>query len=242
MNIFVFETSLEASQYAYDLVAKALESGANTFGLATGSTPEELYSIIRDSDLDFTDAKAVNLDEYYGLPADNDQSYAYFMKKHLFDAKPFAQTHIPNGTATDVEKEIEDYNTILSENPVDLQILGIGSNGHIGFNEPGSPFDSKTRLVDLTDETIQANKRNFESEADVPKKAFSMGIGSILESKQIVLMAFGENKAKAVKETVHGEVTPDVPASVLKNHSNTVILLDKAAASQLDPSDYEVIS
>ena len=107
-------------------------------------------------------------------------------------------------------------------------------------NEPGSPFDSKTRLVDLTDETIQANKRNFESEADVPKKAFSMGIGSILESKQIVLMAFGENKAKAVKETVHGEVTPNVPASVLKplKYSH---LIDKAAASQLDPSDYEVI-
>lgn len=241
MNIFVFETSLEASQYAYDLVAKSLETGANTFGLATGSTPEELYSIIRDSDLDFTSAKAVNLDEYYGLPAENDQSYAYFMKKHLFDAKPFANTFIPDGTTTDIEKEIEDYNTILDENPVDLQILGIGSNGHIGFNEPGSPFDSKTRLVDLTDETIQANKRNFESESDVPKKAFSMGIGSILNSKQIILMAFGENKADAIKATLHGDVTTDVPASVLKNHSNTVILLDKAAASQLDPSDYRVI-
>lgn len=241
MNIFVFETSLEASQYAYDLVAKSLETGANTFGLATGSTPEELYSIIRDSDLDFTSAKAVNLDEYYGLPAENDQSYAYFMKKHFFDAKPFANTFIPDGTTTDIEKEIEDYNTILDENPVDLQILGIGSNGHIGFNEPGSPFDSKTRLVDLTDETIQANKRNFESESDVPKKAFSMGIGSILNSKQIILMAFGENKADAIKATLHGDVTTDVPASVLKNHSNTVILLDKAAASQLDPSDYRVI-
>lgn len=241
MNIFVFKTSFDASKYAYNLFENALKEGASTFGLATGSTPEELYSILRDSDLDFTQATAVNLDEYYGLPADNDQSYAYFMKKHLFDAKPFAQTFIPDGTATDVEAEINNYNTILDENPVDLQILGIGPNGHIGFNEPGSPFDSKTRLVDLTDETIQANKRFFESEADVPKQAFSMGIGSILNSKQIILMAFGENKAKAVEQTVHGDVTEDVPASVLKNHANTVVLLDEAAASLLDPSDYEVI-
>lgn len=241
MNIFVFKTSFDASKYAYNLFESALKEGASTFGLATGSTPEELYSILRDSDLDFTQATAINLDEYYGLPADNDQSYAYFMKKHLFDAKPFAHTHIPDGTATDVEAEINDYNTILDENPVDLQILGIGPNGHIGFNEPGSPFDSKTRLVDLTDATIQANKRYFESEADVPRKAFSMGIGSILNSKQIILMAFGENKAKAVEQTVHGDVTVDVPASVLKNHPNTIVLLDEAAASQLDPSDYEVI-
>lgn len=241
MNIFVFKTSFDASKYAYNLFENALKEGASTFGLATGSTPEELYSILRDSDLDFTQATAVNLDEYFGLPADNDQSYAYFMKKHLFDAKPFAQTFIPDGTATDVEAEINNYNTILDENPVDLQILGIGPNGHIGFNEPGSPFDSKTRLVDLTDETIQANKRFFESEADVPKQAFSMGIGSILNSKQIILMAFGENKAKAVEQTVHGDVTEDVPASVLKNHANTVVLLDEAAASLLDPSDYEVI-
>lgn len=241
MNIFVFENSKEAAQYGFDVFKKALESGAKTFGLATGSTPEDLYTILRESDLDFTNATALNLDEYYGLPADNDQSYAYFMKKHLFNAKPFAQTHIPDGTVSDVDAEIKRYNTILDENPIDLQILGIGSNAHIGFNEPGSPFDGKTRLVDLTDETVQSNKRYFESEADVPKQAFSMGIGSILNSKQILLMAFGENKAQAIKDTVHGGVTTHVPASVLNNHDNTIVLLDKEAASLLDPADYTLV-
>lgn len=241
MKILVFENSMEASKYAFNLFKQALENGAKTFGLATGSTPEDLYSVIRDSDLDFSDATALNLDEYYGLPADNDQSYAYFMQKNLFDAKPFKQTHIPNGLAEDVDAEVERYNNVIADNPIDLQILGIGSNAHIGFNEPGSAFDEKTRLVDLTDETIQANKRFFESEVDVPKQAFSMGIGSILDSKQILLLAFGENKAQAVKDAVEGKVTEDVPASVLQKHSNTTFLVDKAAASLLDPSSYEFI-
>lgn len=241
MKIFVFENSLEASKYAFNFFKEALENGAKTFGLATGSTPKDLYSVIRDSDLDFSHATAINLDEYYGLPADNDQSYAYFMKDNLFDAKPFAKTNIPNGLAEDVDAELERYNNVIADNPIDLQILGIGSNAHIGFNEPGSPFDGKTRLVDLTEETIQANKRFFESEEDVPKKAFSMGIGSILDSKQILLLAFGENKAQAIKDTVEGEITENVPASVLKKHDNTVFLLDKEAASLLDPADYEFI-
>lgn len=241
MNIFVFENSKEASQYGFDVFKKALESGAKTFGLATGSTPEELYTLLGQSDLDFTQATAVNLDEYYGLPADSDQSYAYFMKEHLFNAKPFAQTHIPDGTATDTEAEVKRYDSVLEQNPVDLQLLGIGSNGHIGFNEPGSPLDGTTRLVDLTDETIQSNKRFFESEADVPKTALSMGVGSILNSKQVLLLAFGENKAKAIYDTVHGGVSEDVPASALNNHDNTIFLLDKDAASLLDPADYTLV-
>lgn len=241
MKVLVFENSMKASTYALDLFRQALDNGAKSFGLATGSTPEDLYSLIRDSDLDFSQATALNLDEYYGLSSDNDQSYAYFMHKNLFEAKPFAQTHIPNGLAEDVEAEVERYNQVIADNPIDLQILGIGSNAHIGFNEPGSSFDAKTQLVDLTDETIQANKRFFESEEDVPKKAFSMGIGSIIDSKQILLLAFGENKADAVKNAVKGEVTTEVPASVLQNHADTTFLLDKAAASLLDPADYEFI-
>ena len=156
------------------------------------------------------------------------------MDKHLFSKKPFKETFIPNGLATDVEAELARYNALLDEHPIDLQILGIGQNAHIGFNEPGSSRETKTQLVDLTDSTIQANARFFDSVEDVPIQAFSMGLASIMQSKHILLLAFGESKAQAVKDMIEGPITEDVPASLLQEHPNVTVYLDSAAASLLN--------
>ncbi|MCZ0717609.1 glucosamine-6-phosphate deaminase [Aerococcus kribbianus] len=234
MDIQIFENAHEASKKAVDFFEKALEKNQNVFGLATGSTPEALYEQLIDSSLDFSDAIAINLDEYYGLPANHPQSYAYFMEEHLFNAKPFKKTYIPNGENTNVSEEIDRYNTVLAENPIDLQLLGIGQNGHIGFNEPGSSSTEKTRLVDLTQETIMANSRFFSDQSEVPTQAYSMGLASIMSASQILLLAFGENKAEAIKAMIEGPVTSEVPASILQNHPNVTVLLDKEAAKLLE--------
>ncbi|AXY26620.1 glucosamine-6-phosphate deaminase [Suicoccus acidiformans] len=233
MDIKIFQSAQEATEEAFRLLAAAKEDGATTFGLATGSSPEGLYELLRASDLDFTDAYALNLDEYRGLPADHEQSYAYFMQDKLFKAKPFKETFIPNGMAEDPEEEVARYDQVIKNHPIDFQILGIGPNGHIGFNEPGTSFEVTTHLTDLAPATIQANQRFFESEADVPKQAYTMGIASILNSKQIVLMAFGEAKAQAVKGMIEGSVTEALPASVLQTHENVTVLLDQDSASLL---------
>lgn len=234
MDVQVFKSTTEASQAALNIFKKALDEGASTFGLATGSTPEELYKLMRESDIDFTESTSVNLDEYYGLEGSHPQSYHHYMHENLFNEKPFKVSYLPDGSNEDEVEVIKTYNQILDDNPVHLQLLGLGSNGHIGFNEPGSPFDSKTRLVDLEDSTIQANKRFFDSGEAVPKQAYSMGMQSIMDADQIVLMAFGKGKAWAVNQMVNGEVTTEVPASILQKHSNVTILLDEEAASELN--------
>lgn len=234
MKLEVYKNQEEASQRAYEIIAAELNNNQlHVMGLATGSTPLALYNILVNSDLDFSNVSAANLDEYKGLEASNDQSYAYFMREHLFKQKPFLKTYIPDGTASDAAKECDRYNAILKDHPIDIQILGIGSNAHIGFNEPGTSFESQTQLVDLTPETIEANKRFFESANDVPKQAFSMGIASIMSAKKIILMAFGTSKAEAIRLTVEGSITEDVPASILQNHKDVIILCDEEAASQL---------
>ncbi|MGH2064499.1 glucosamine-6-phosphate deaminase [Aerococcus urinaeequi] len=234
MDIKVFDTAKKASKEVFHEFEQALASGATTFGLATGSTPEDLYEYLTSSDLDFSNATALNLDEYFGLPANHPESYATYMDKHLFSKKPFKETFIPNGLATDVEAEIARYDALLDEHPIDLQILGIGQNAHIGFNEPGSSRHTKTQLVDLAESTIQANARFFDSIEDVPTKAFSMGLASILQAKRILLLAFGESKAQAAKDMVEGPVTEEVPASLLQEHPNVAVYLDRAAASLLN--------
>ena len=233
MQVLVFDTVKEASEKAYEVFQESLNNGSKVFGLATGSTPETLYDIMVQSDIDFTQSTSVNLDEYYGLAADHSQSYYYFMNEHLFNKKPFKANYLPNGQNSDSANEVERYNQILADNPIDLQLLGLGGNGHIGFNEPGTDFNGRTQLVDLAPETIEANQRFFESASDVPSKAYSMGIASILESKAILLLAFGEGKAEAVKQMLVGPVTNELPASALQNHDNVTIILDKAAASLL---------
>ena len=233
MKVIVVKSQQEGAEIALDLLKNKLATGAQVLGLATGSSPIEFYKKIRQSDLDFSEVTSVNLDEYVGLDEESDQSYAYFMKEQLFSAKPFKKSYLPNGLASDVAAEVERYNHVLAEHPIDFQILGIGRNGHIGFNEPGTPFDGQTHLVDLAPSTIEANARFFDNPEDVPKQAISMGIANIMAAKTIVLMAYGQEKADAIKATVEGPVTEDVPASVLQNHDDVVLIIDEAAASKL---------
>ncbi len=223
----------EGGKKAFELIKEGIENGAQVLGLATGSTPETLYQEMVKSDVDFSHCVSINLDEYIGLSGDNDQSYRYFMNSHLFNEKPFKATYVPNGKAEDLAAECRHYEEILANHPIDIQILGIGENAHIGFNEPGTPFDTPTQVVELTESTINANKRNFEKIEDVPTTAISMGIGSIMKSKKVILIAYGEAKAEAIANTINGEMTTDVPASVLQNHPDVTIILDDAAASKL---------
>ena len=233
MKVIVKKDQQKASVEGYKIFKEAVQSGAKVFGLATGSTPLTTYDELVKSDLDFSDSISINLDEYVGISPDNDQSYKYFMNKYLFSKKPFKKSYLPDGLAKDPKEEIKRYDRVIAEHPIDLQLLGIGRNGHIGFNEPGTPFDLETHVADLTDSTIEANARFFEHVEDVPKQAYSMGIGSIMKSKKIILEAFGANKADAVAKMVEGPVTEDVPASVLQKHPDVVVLLDEAAASKL---------
>ena len=234
MKIIRVQNQIEGGQVAFSLLKDEIAKGAKTLGLATGSTPLAFYDEIRKSDLDFSDMTSVNLDEYVGLAADNDQSYHYFMQENLFRAKSFKESFLPNGLASDLQEETRRYDQVIAEHPIDFQILGIGHNGHIGFNEPGTSFDVTTHVVNLTEDTIKANSRFFDSIDDVPKQAISMGIQSIMQSKMIVLMAYGQGKADAIKQMIEGPVTEDLPASVLQKHPNVVVIVDEAAASALD--------
>ncbi|AND79680.1 glucosamine-6-phosphate deaminase [Streptococcus pantholopis] len=233
MKVFTVKDQEEGAQLAFNLLKEKLAAGAKTLGLATGSTPLAFYQKIVASDLDFSEIRSINLDEYVGLAADDPQSYHFFMNEVLFKFKPFKDSFLPDGSAADSDAEIRRYNQLLKQYPIDFQILGLGSNGHIGFNEPGTSFDSQTHLVDLTDETIQANARFFDKPSDVPKQALSMGIASIMAAETIVLMAYGRQKAEAAAQMIKGPVSEMLPASVLQKHSDTVVILDEEAASLL---------
>nr|WP_321315820.1 glucosamine-6-phosphate deaminase [uncultured Ligilactobacillus sp.] len=234
MKIIIVKDPIDGGKQGLKRFQKAKANGAKVFGLATGSTPITTYKEICKSDLDFSDDVSINLDEYVGLSADNPQSYHYYMQEHLFSYKPFKHSYIPDGTNLNTENEIKRYNQIIADNPIDLQLLGLGRNGHIGFNEPGTPFDSKTNRIKLTQSTIDANARFFDNENEVPKEAYSMGIGLIMKAKHILLEAYGKQKAQAVKAMIEGPITTDVPASVLQNHPDVTIILDKLAASLLE--------
>ena len=208
-------------------------------GLATGSTPIGTYKQLIEwydkGDLDFGDVTTVNLDEYKGLPRENDQSYYYFMHNNLFDYVNInpERTHLPNGMEPDSEKECSRYEALIqSLGGVDLQLLGLGHNGHIGFNEPDSSFARTTHCVDLTESTIEANKRFFASADDVPRQAYTMGIGTIMRAKKILLIVSGEAKAEILARAFFGPVTPEVPASILQFHSDVVLVADSAALSK----------
>ncbi|EOV2448585.1 glucosamine-6-phosphate deaminase [Enterococcus faecalis] len=233
MQIIRVANAEEGGKKAFELIKEGMNNGAKVLGLATGSTPETLYKEMTESDVDFTEMTSVNLDEYVGLGGEDEQSYRYFMNKHLFDKKPFKETFVPNGKAEDLDAASAEYEKIIDAHPVDIQILGIGQNGHIGFNEPGTPLDSLTHVVELTESTINANKRYFDKVEDVPTRAVSMGIGSIMKGKKMILMAYGEAKAEAIKGMIDGPVTTDMPASALQNHQDVVVIIDDAAASKL---------
>ena len=234
MKILVTKNKEEASQKALKLLQTDIINGAQVLGLATGSSPLGLYQKMTNSPVDYSNLISINLDEYVGLKPTDPQSYHYFMEHHLFTQKPFAKSFIPDGSNLNATKVINHYNQILATYPIDTQILGIGNNGHIGFNEPGTPFDSQTHKVKLTPATINANARFFTSSKDVPTEAYTMGIGSILQAKHIILLAFGEQKADAINKMVNGKITTAVPASALQQHPNVTVILDKHAASKLN--------
>ena len=233
MKILVTKNKEVASHHAFKLLQTDIINGAQVLGLATGSSPLGLYQKMTNSPVDYSNLISINLDEYVGLKPTDPQSYHYFMEHHLFTQKPFAKSFIPDGSNLNATKVINHYNQILATYPIDTQILGIGNNGHIGFNEPGTPFDSQTHKVKLTPATINANARFFTSSKDVPTEAYTMGIGSILQAKHIILLAFGEQKADAINKMVNGKITTAVPASILQKHPNVTVILDKQAASKL---------
>lgn len=210
-------------------------------GLATGSTPigtyDQLVEWYNKGDLDFSEVTTVNLDEYKGLPRTNDQSYYYFMHQHLFDRVNIdpERTNVPNGMEPDAEKECGRYEELIrSLGGVDLQLLGLGHNGHIGFNEPGEAFEKETHCVDLTESTIEANKRFFASADDVPKQAYTMGIKTIMQAKKILIVVNGENKADIVERAFFGPVTPEVPASILQLHNDVTLVGDEEALAKIE--------
>lgn len=240
MKVIVVKTYDEMSREAFSVMKEVVTANPRAvLGLATGSTPIGLYqNMIADHEKNGTSycgIRTVNLDEYAGLDVTSDQSYIYFMRHNLFDhidVKP-ENTHIENGKAADRQAECDRYNALLEELPRDIQVLGIGSNGHIAFNEPGTPFGSVTHIVDLTESTIKDNSRMFASIDEVPRQAFTMGLKNIMNAKKILILANGANKAKAVYGLVKGEVTEKVPASILQLHPDCTLICDEAAASLL---------
>ena len=209
-------------------------------GLATGSTPigtyEQLVEWYKKGDLSFAGVRSVNLDEYRGLSAEHDQSYRYFMQTHLFDHVDIRRenTNVPNGMAEDPAAECARYDQIIRDlGGIDLQLLGMGHNGHIGFNEPTDYFPLGTHLVDLTQSTIEANKRFFASEADVPRQALTMGVGSIMSAKSVLVVVSGADKAAIVRSAFCGPITPQVPASILQLHPHVTLVGDRAALTEI---------
>lgn len=241
MNILKFHSDEDFVQTGASLIVSLLQSNPKAvLGLATGSSPVGVYARLiemhRKGLVSFSKATSFNLDEYIGLPVNHPQSYRSFMNEQLFnhiDINP-DQTHIPNGNVADMEAECLAYDKKLDEyGPVDLQILGIGSNGHIGFNEPDASLNSKTHVVELLEDTREANARFFDSLEDVPRQAITMGIGSILKAKQILLLARGASKAEAIRNAVEGPITTQCPASLLQSHPNVIVLVDEEAGQWL---------
>ena len=226
---------------AHIIAAEVYRNPACVLGLATGSTPVGAYKCLSEmvakGDLSFKEVKSVNLDEYKGITKENDQSYYYFMNDNLFSHVNInkERTFLPDGTEPDSDKACNAYNEIIhSVGGQDLQVLGLGHNGHIGFNEPAADFPLETHCVDLTESTIKANQRFFASYDDVPKQAYTMGIKTIMQAKKVLVVVSGEDKADIVKKAFFGPVTPEVPASVLQLHPDCTVVADAAALSKVD--------
>ena len=242
MKIYKAKDYKDMSRKAANIISAQVIMKPNcVLGLATGSTPigtyDQLVEWYNKGDLDFSEVTSVNLDEYKGLPRTNDQSYYYFMHQHLFDRVNIdpERTNVPNGMEPDAEKECRRYEELIrSLGGVDLQLLGLGHNGHIGFNEPGEAFEKETHCVELTESTIEANKRFFASADDVPKQAYTMGIKTIMQAKKILIVVNGENKADIVERAFFGPVTPEVPASILQLHNDVTLVGDEAALAKIE--------
>ena len=241
MNIVVCKDYEQMCRQAATVVsARILRKPNVILGFPTGSTPEGMYAQLvrmhREEGIDWREVTTFNLDEYVGLPPEHDQSYRYFMNRQLFDHVniPKSNTHLLNGCAADLQSECQRYeDAIARAGGIDLQVLGIGRNGHIGFNEPATAFSPMSVCESLTQDTINVNARLFANLSDVPKTAITMGIGSIMRAREILLLANGSNKTQAVKEMITGAVAPRMPASILQFHQSVTILLDQEAAAML---------
>lgn len=241
MKIIKVQNNEEAGLKAAEIFKKEIKNNPKcVLGLATGSTPKTTYKHLikfhKHNDLDFSDVKTFNLDEYYPIKKENIQSYHYFMHIKLFDhinVKP-ENVNIIDGECDDYQKSCDDFEKMIEENPIDIQLLGIGSNGHIAFNEPNTPFTQKTHLVQLTESTINDNARFFDHHEEIPLHALTMGLATIMKAKKIVLIATGKNKANAVKHMIQGDKTPLCPASILQDHSDCTIIVDEEAAELIE--------
>lgn len=241
MELIVVKNYEEMSKKAASIISSQIIIKPNSIlGLATGDTPlgmyKELIKKYEQNEVDFSKVKTFNLDEYYGLDRDNIQSYYFYMINNFFKFIniDINNINVPNGTSNDIEEDCLNYERKIKEaGGIDIQVLGIGVNGHIGFNEPNVNFEAQTHLVNLDEKTIKSNARFFNSIDEVPKKAISMGIKTILQSKKIILLASGESKAEAVYNTVKGKISPEIPSSILQLHQNVTIILDESAAKLL---------
>ncbi|WP_067839370.1 glucosamine-6-phosphate deaminase [Amphibacillus sediminis] len=242
MNIVRVKDYQDMSRHACQRIIATIKEQANpVLGLATGSTPEGMYQCLIEAfnkgEVSFRDVSTFNLDEYVGLAPSDPNSYNYFMQDKLFSHIDIdqSQVHLPNGNTGDNQQECKDYEASVHQaNEIDLQVLGIGLNGHIGFNEPGTPFSSRTHVVELDASTREANARFFEKKEDVPTHAITMGIATIMDSKEILLLISGEKKAEAVKRLLENdEISEDFPASILRKHDNITVIIDEAAGSLL---------
>ena len=241
MIIYRAKDYQDMSRKAANIISAQIIMKPNcVLGLATGSSPvgtyRQLIEWYNKGDLDFSHVTSINLDEYKGLSPENDQSYRYFMDTNLFNHVNIdkAHTFVPNRLEVNSEKACTDYNhTIATSGGIDLQLLGLGHNGHIGFNEPGAAFERETHCVDLTESTIEANKRFFASEEEVPRQAYTMGIKNIMQAKKILVIVSGADKAQILEKVLHGPITPEVPASILQLHNDVTIVADESALSCL---------
>ena len=238
-NVIKVNDYEEASDKAFEVMKDFIKPG-KVLGLATGSTPIGLYQrMVKDHEengTSYKEIKTFNLDEYVGLPISHPESYYAFMHRNLFDHIdiPEENTHVPSGLGEDLEAQAAAYDAMIAKDPVDIQLLGIGSDGHIAFNEPGTAFDSPTHVTDLAESTIKDNCRFFDNDiSKVPTQAVTQGIGTIMKAKNILLIATGANKAQAVKDMINGPVDETCPASILQKHDNVTIIVDEAAASLL---------
>jgi len=241
MKLYIVKDYDEMSEKVADVIASQIILKPDTvLGLATGTTPigayDKLIEYNSQGKVDFSEVKTVNLDEYWGIAPDHEQSYRYFMDKHLFKRVniPYSSTNLPNGMAPGKEEECVRYDTVISDvGGIDLQLLGLGHNGHIGFNEPDGIFYKDTHIVDLTQSTIEANSRLFASMDEVPRQAITMGVGPVMSAKLVVLAVSGEGKAKALRDSLSGPVTPKVPGSILQLKDELIVVADREAAALL---------
>lgn len=241
MKVIIVKNYDELSLKAASIIKGVVLSKKNAvLGLATGSSPIGTYKNLikwhKEEGLDFSNVTSINLDEYIGLPTSHHESYRYFMNDNLFNHINIDKnnTHVPNGLVSDIEAECKRYDKLIEENPIDVQLLGIGENGHVGFNEPCEYFPEGTHIVTLTESTRNANKRFFENNIDnVPKMAITMGLKAIVNAKMPLLIANGKNKADAIYGLVKGKVNSNLPASILRFNNNTVIIVDEEAASKI---------